>query len=57
MTDAAAPPAARRFGDLARRVGTAVVVLPLLVWGLLLLPAPVGVGIVGTAVEIGRAHV
>ena len=53
MTDAAAPPAARRFGDLARRVGTAVVVLPLLVAGMLWAPAPVGLGIVGLAVGIG----
>jgi phosphatidate cytidylyltransferase len=52
VTEAAAPPA-RRFGDLARRVGTAVVVLPLLVAGMLWAPAAVGVGIVGTAVAIG----
>jgi phosphatidate cytidylyltransferase len=53
VTDAAAPPAARRFGDLARRVGTAVVVLPLLVAGMLWAPSAVGVGIVGTAVALG----
>jgi phosphatidate cytidylyltransferase len=53
VTDAAAPPAARRFGDLARRVGTAVVVLPLLVAGMLWAPAPVGLGIVGLAVALG----
>jgi phosphatidate cytidylyltransferase len=53
VTEAAAPPAGRRFGDLARRVGTAVVVLPLLVAGMLWAPAAVGVGIVGTAVALG----
>jgi phosphatidate cytidylyltransferase len=53
VTDAAAPPAARRFGDLARRVGTAVVVLPLLVAGMLWAPPLVGVGIVSLAVAIG----
>jgi phosphatidate cytidylyltransferase len=53
VTDAAAPPASRRFGDLARRVGTAVVVLPLLVAGMLWAPAPVGLGIVAVAVAIG----
>jgi phosphatidate cytidylyltransferase len=54
VTEAAAPTATRRrFGDLARRVGTAVVVLPLLVAGMLWAPAPVGLGIVGVAVAIG----
>jgi phosphatidate cytidylyltransferase len=53
VTHAAAPPAARRFGDLARRVGTAVVVLPLLVAGMLWAPPLVGVGIVAVAVAIG----
>jgi phosphatidate cytidylyltransferase len=54
VTDAAAAPATRRrFGDLARRVGTAVVVLPLLVAGMLWAPAAVGLGIVGIAVAIG----
>lgn len=53
MTDAAAPPAARRFGDLARRLGTAVLVLPILLVGLLWFRPVVGLAIVGLAVAIG----
>lgn len=47
-----APPAARH-SELARRVGTAVVALPLLLAGMLWAPPLVGLGIVTVAVALG----